>query len=196
MTRISKVPVEQWDPRLVAATRPEQATDLEQGLTRFMAHAPELALGMMAFGGALKTKRALPDRLIELVRLRIAFFNQCRSCMAIRYQDAIADGVDEDLVCSLERPEQADNLSAAEKSALRFAELMAADHLAIDDAVYADLKKHFSEPEVIELGLHCSLFVGVGRFAATLHMVEELPAAFQNTDAAISPWGNEAIAVR
>lgn len=196
MTRISKVPVEQWDPRLVAATHPEQATDLEQGLTRFMAHAPDLALGMMAFGGALKTQRKLSDRLVELVRLRIAFFNQCRSCMAIRYKDAIADGVDEGLVCSLERPEEADNLTAAEKAALRFAELMAADHLAIDDAVYAELKTHFSEAEVIELGLHCSLFVGVGRFAATLHMVEELPEAFKNAEQTLSPWGNEAIAVR
>lgn len=196
MSRISKIPVENWDPRLIEATRPEEATDLEQGLTRFMAHAPDVTLGMMAFGGALKTKRALPDRLVELVRLRIAFFNQCRSCMAIRYKDAIADGVDEDLVCSLERPAEAEDLSAAEKAALRFAELMATDHLAIDDAMYATLKEHFSEAEIIELGLHCSLFVGVGRFAATLHMVEELPEAFQNADATVSPWGNEAIAVR
>lgn len=196
MTRISKIPVEHWDPRLVSATRPEEATDLEQGLTRFLAHTPDLALGMMAFGGALKTKRLLPDRLVELVRLRIAFFNQCRSCMAIRYKDAIADGVDEGLVCSLERPAESEDLSTAEKAALHFAELMANDHLAIDDAVYAELKEHFSEPEVVELGLHCSLFVGVGRFAATLHMVEELPAAFQNAEQTVSPWGNEAIAVR
>mgnify|MGYP000185703937 CR=1 FL=1 len=158
MTRISKVPVEQWDPRLVAATRPEEATDLEQGLTRFMAHAPDLALGMMAFGGALKTKRQLPDRLVELVRLRIAFFNQCRSCMAIRYKDAIADGVDEGLVCSLERPEEADDLTDSEKVALRYAELMATDHLAIDDAMFTQLKEHFTEAQIIELGLHCSLF--------------------------------------
>lgn len=196
MTRISKIPVEDWDPRLVAATRPEEASELEQGLTRFLAHTPDLTLGMMAFGGALKTKRALPHRLVELVRLRIAFFNQCRSCMAIRYKDAIADGVDEDLVCSLERPEEAEDLSAAEKAALRFAEMLATDHLAINDAVYAELKTHFSEPEIVELGLHCSLFVGVGRLAATLHMVEELPEAFQNAEQAVSPWGNEAIAVR
>ena len=196
MTRISQVPVEHWDPRLVDAVRPDEATDLEQGLTRFMAHTPELALGLMAFGGALKTRRQLPDRLVELVRLRIAFFNQCRSCMAIRYKDAIADGVDEGVVCSLERPEEADDLSPAEKSALRFAELMATDHLAIGDTVYQDLKTHFTEPQVIELGLHCSLFVGVGRLAATLHMVEELPEAFRNSQTTVSPWGNEAIAVR
>ncbi len=196
MSRLSKVPVEQWDPRLRAAVKPEEATDLEQGLTRFMAHAPDVTLGMMAFGGALKQHRQLPDRLVELVRLRVAFFNQCRSCMAIRYKDAIADGVDESLVCSLEKPQDAPDLTPAEKSALRFAELMATDHLAIDDAMYEELKTHFSEAQIVELGLHCSLFVGVGRFAATMHMVEELPQAFQDAEETISPWGNEAIAVR
>ncbi|MGI9327867.1 MAG: carboxymuconolactone decarboxylase family protein [Pseudomonadales bacterium] len=196
MSRLSKVPVEQWDPRLREAVKPEEATDLEQGLTRFMAHAPDVTLGMMAFGGALKRHRLLPDRLVELVRLRVAFFNQCRSCMAIRYKDAIADGVDESLVCSLEKPQEAADLTPAEKSALRFAELMATDHLAIDDAMYEELKTHFSEAQIIELGLQCSLFVGVGRFAATMHMVEELPKAFQDAEETLSPWGNEAIAVR
>lgn len=196
MSRLSKVPVEQWDPRLREAVKPEEATDLEQGLTRFMAHAPDVTLGMMAFGGALKRHRQLPDRMVELVRLRVAFFNQCRSCMAIRYKDAIADGVDESLVCSLEKPQDAPDLTPAEKSALRFAELMATDHLAIDDAMYDELKTHFSEAQIIELGLQCSLFVGVGRFAATMHMVEELPQAFQDAEETLSPWGNEAIAVR
>ena len=84
-------------------------TDLEQGLMRYFAHCPEQALGLMAFGGALKQNRSLPDRLVELVRLRVAFFNQCRSCMAIRYADAVADGVTEGLVCSLERPQEAAN---------------------------------------------------------------------------------------
>jgi alkylhydroperoxidase family enzyme len=84
LSRIEKLPPEAWDPRLVAAIQPGSLSGLEQGLTRFFAHCPEQALGLMAFGGALKQHRALPERLVELVRLRIAFFNQCRSCMAIR----------------------------------------------------------------------------------------------------------------
>ncbi len=36
----------------------------------------ELVKGMLPFAGALKTERTLPDRLIELVRLRVASFNQ------------------------------------------------------------------------------------------------------------------------
>jgi AhpD family alkylhydroperoxidase len=196
MSRIEKLSPEQWDPRLVAAVKPEEATDLEQGLTRFFAHCPEQALGLMGFGGALKGNRSLPDRLVELVRLRIAFFNQCRSCMAIRYSDALADGLDEDLVCSLEKHAEAENLNAAEKVAIRYGELFATDHLAIDDTMHDELREHFSEAQIVELGMTVAFFVGFGRLAATWKMVEELPAAFQDTGKTIAPWGEEAIHVR
>ena len=79
MSRISALAPDQWDIRLVEATRPDQATPLEQGLTRYFAHCPDQALGLMQFGGALKRNRQLSERLVELVRLRIAFFKQCRS---------------------------------------------------------------------------------------------------------------------
>jgi AhpD family alkylhydroperoxidase len=194
-SRIAKLAPEQWDERLTKAIKPGNLTDLEQGLTRFFAHCPEQALGLMAFGGALKLNRSLPDRLVELVRLRIAFFNQCRSCMAIRYSDAVADGVTEGLVCSLERPQEAENLSAAEKAAIRYGELMATDHLAIDDALYDELRDHFSEAQIVELGMTVAFFVGFGRLAATYHMVEELPEAFRSAEA-IAPWGAEKIEVR
>lgn len=195
MSRIEKLPPDQWDARLVAAIQPDNLTDLEQGLTRYFAHCPEQALGLMGFGGALKRNRTLPDRLVELVRLRVAFFNQCRSCMAIRYSDAVADGVTDGLVCSLERPQEAENLSAAEKAAIRYGELMATDHLAIDDAVYTELRQHFSEAQIVELGMTVAFFVGFGRLAATYHMVEELPEAFKTAEK-IAPWGADKIEVR
>ncbi len=195
MSRISKLPPEEWDPRIRDAVNPDAATDLEQGLVRYFAHCPEQAIGLMQFGGALKAGRSLPERLVELVRLRIAFFNQCRSCMAIRYTDAVNDGVDEGAVCSLEKPQEADDLSDAEKAAIHYGELMATDHLAIDDAVHAGLREYFSEAQIVELGMTCAFFVGFGRLAATWHMVDELPEAFRKAER-IAPWGEEKIQVR
>ncbi|MFN4038329.1 MAG: carboxymuconolactone decarboxylase family protein [Erythrobacter sp.] len=195
MSRIAKLAPEEWDARLQQAIHPENLTDLEQGLTRYFAHCPEQALGLMGFGAALKLNRSLPERLVELVRLRVAFFNQCRSCMAIRYSDAVADGVTEGLVCSLERPQEAENLTPAEKAAIRYGELMATDHLAIDDAMYDELRRHFTEAQIVELGMTVAFFVGFGRLAATWHMVEELPQAFQTAEK-IAPWGADKIQVR
>lgn len=196
MTRVAKVEIENWDPELRAMTRADEATPLEQGLMRIFANVPELAKAFVGFGGAMKRTRTLSPRLVELVRLRVAFHNQCRSCMAIRYTEAANDGVTEDLVCSLERPAQATNLTEAEKAAIDYGERFATNHLSIDDAVYDNLRKHFTEAQIVELGTTVAFFVGFGRLAATWHMVEELPKTFQESDDIIAPWKQEAILVR
>ena len=164
---------------------------------RMFAHTPGIAKGLAAFGGSLKMHRNLPGRLVELVRLRVAFHNQCRSCMAIRYTDAVTAGVTEDLVCELADPPSAGNLTDAEQSALRFADLFANNHLAIDDATFDDLRGNFSEPEIMELAMTVAFFVGFGRLAATLQMTEELPEAFQAPEGeTLTPWNEESIVVR
>ena len=197
MPRIKKLKIDEWDKDLREMTSSDSGTALEQGIMRMSAHTPEISKGLVAFGGAIKTHRALPDRLVELVRLRIAFHNQCRSCMAIRYQDGVEAGIDEDLVCSLEKPQEAENLSDAEKAAIEYGELFATNHLAIDDSVYDNLRKHFSEEEIVELSITVAWFVGFGRLAATYHMVEELPEAFQDEDTEkLTPWNEDSIIVR
>jgi len=118
MARIDQIKAEDWPAELRQLINPQQLTDLEQGLMRYFAHRPELVPGLAAFSGGLKQNRSLPEKLIELVRLRTAFFNQCRSCMAISYTDAVNDGVTDDLVCSVERTAEAGNLSDAKKVAL------------------------------------------------------------------------------
>ena len=115
--------------------------------------------------------------------------------MAIRYVDAVRDGVDEDVVCSLEQPEEAENLTPAERAALRFADLFATNHLAIDDAVYDDLRRYFTEGELVEIGINCALDVGVGRLAATWAVVDDLPARFRAESGPVTPWGGESVLV-
>ena len=196
MSRISKLPVESWDPELVTMTAGDTATVIEQGITRMLAHCPEMAKGAIGFGAAIAMNRTLPERLIELVRLRVAYHNQCRSCMAIRYSSA-ADEVNEDLVCSLEQPQEAQDLTAAERVALDFADRFATDHLSITDERFDALREHFNEAQTMELLLHLALYVGMGRLAATLDMTEELPASFQAAfGEPVTPWGGEPINVR
>jgi alkylhydroperoxidase family enzyme len=196
MSRISKIPVESWDTELVSMTAGDTATVTEQGITQMLAHCPEIAKGAIGFGAAVTVNRTLPERLIELVRLRVAYHNQCRSCMAIRYSSA-ADEVSEQLVCSLEHPQQADDLSAAERTALDLADRFATDHLSITDERFAALSEYFNEEQTMELLLHLALYVGMGRLAATLDMTEELPSSFNKAfGEAVTPWGGEPVNVR
>lgn len=183
---------DQFDAGLRDLVQADQKDPLQLGLMRIFAHRPEEAKALAHLGAALRQHRLLPDRLVELVRLRVAFFNQCRSCMAIRYSAAVEDGLTEDLVCSLERPEEAEDLTEAERAAVRYGELFATNHLAIDDSVYDELRHHFSEEQIVELGMQVAFFVGFGRLAATWDMIEELPGRFQG-DGKRTPWGGESV---
>lgn len=196
MTRLSKMAVEDWDPELRAMTGADGATALEQGMTRVLAHSPSVAKAVIVFGGTLFQNTALPRRLIELVRLRVAFHNQCRSCMAVRYQSAIDDGVTETLVCSLEKPLEAPDLTDREKAAVAYADISSTDHFSINDQTYANLRRYFSEAEIVELGAFIAYFIGFGRFAAGMDMIEELPQGFQEKKGKTAPWSQEAVLVR
>lgn len=193
MPRLRSLPLDEFDPELRAMLGADLKSERELRPMSVRAHHPELAKAYARFAGAIKQHAVLPERLRELVRLRIAFHNQCRSCMAMRYADAVDDGVSEDLVCSLEKPQEAPDLSAAERAALRFADLLATNHLAIGDALYAELAEHFSEKAVVELGSWCAVCVGFGRLAATWNMVEDLPERFRTqSEVPVTPWGSDA----
>lgn len=180
MARVPPAPVEQYAP-LFGADAPLRV--------QIYAQRPPLAAKFLEFGRTLRDERLLPDRLIELVRLRVAFRNQCRSCMAVRYEEGIADGLTEELVCSLEHPQEADDLTEAERAAIAFGDLMATNHLAIGDETFDRLREHFSDPEIVELCMNVALFVGFGRMGAALHMVDDLPERFRSDDEQITPWG-------
>lgn len=48
--------------------------------------------------------------------------------------------------------------------AIRFAEKLAVDHRKVDDALWSELRRHFSEAEIIEVAAHTTLYIGLGRF--------------------------------
>jgi AhpD family alkylhydroperoxidase len=185
MARLTPAPAEQYEPLFGAgASLPN----------RIYAQRPELAEPLVrAVRTILTGDNLLSPRLVELVRLRIAFHNQCRSCMALRYSSGTDAGVDEDLVCSLERPPEAEDLTTAERAALAYADLMANNHLAITDDTYDGLRLHFTEPEIVELGMVCGVCVGLGRLMASWDMVDGLPARFQERGIIVTPWGDGAV---
>lgn len=161
---------------------------------RIMAHRPQAAKALGDLINAIYTTGTLSKRLMELVRMRIAFHNQCRSCMAIRFSSAAEEGVDDDLVCSLETPAEAPDLTDAERAALGYADLFATNHLAIDDSTYDELRKYYDEGEIVELGMHCALCVGGGRMAATWNVTEHVPERLK-ADGIVTPWGGSQLVV-
>ena len=57
-----------------------------------------------------------------------------------------------------------------EMLALRFATTMAQDHHKLDDAFFGELRGHFTDAEIIELGMVTGQFIGFGRLVAALDL--------------------------
>ena len=83
--------------------------------------------------------------------------------MTVRYAGARHAGLTEAKVAAL-RDESSELISPKERVALRFARLLAEDHQKIDDAFWADLRRHYSEAEIVELAANITVFLGFGRF--------------------------------
>jgi len=79
-------------------------------------------------------------------------------------------GWSEDQINNLHHFEGRTDFSDKEKAALRLAERMTSDSHSIDDALFADLCKHFDEGEVIELLAAIGLFNYFNRFNDALQM--------------------------
>lgn len=198
MARLKPLDPSAFSPDLKAFLGPAALADpTKLGVLRIWAQRPDIALAYRTFIQTILANAKLPRRLIELVRIRIAFHNQCRSCMAIRYRSAVDAGVDEALVCSLEKPMEAPDLTDAERAALAYADRFANDHLSIDDAMFAELRRHYDDGELVELFSWIAFCVGFGRLGAVLDMTEELPDAYRDRSIErVTPWAGEPIVVR
>lgn len=51
---------------------------------------------------------------------------------------------------------------------MRYSELMATDPDAIDDALFDELRRHYSESEIVELGMFLGFNLGYHTFFGTL----------------------------
>ena len=95
-----------------------------------------------------------------------------RLCSTVRSTVAKEEGLTEDMIDDLFDYAGSKHFSAREKAALHYAGLFKQGEHAIDkDEVYAELAKHFSDEEIIELGLFCAEVDGVGKFVKSLNVL-------------------------
>ena len=121
---------------------------------------------------ALSNDGILERDLKELCRVKIAFDHSCGYCGTVRSSAARDVGLTEDKIQEVWDFENSNVLSDREKTALRFADHLKHDiSKADDDAFYAQLREHFSEAEIVELGLWCAENVGAGSFVRTLNII-------------------------
>jgi alkylhydroperoxidase family enzyme len=130
----------------------------------------------------------LGGRILELLRIRSAQLGECQPCMQSRKHDSITD---EDVACLLDM--DGGGLTEQERLAVKFMDLLSADHHSIDRAFYAELAEVFTAAQIIELGLSCAGSMGMHRFIHTLEVFGTddpvVPYSADQVDTAVTPVG-------
>ncbi len=114
------------------------------------AYQPELSQALSAYQEAVVRLRALDWTTTELVRLRCARTHDCRICSTLRLVPALEAGVDEALLDKVDYYETSD-LSERHKVALRLADAHLTGPATITEQLAADVQRHFSPAEIVEI---------------------------------------------
>jgi len=170
MSRMPLVEPEALPPYLKAI---HDATPEDNWLGRHFARAfgpaPDLVEAYQGFYYPWHTGRAgqLEPRLKELIRLRIATLNGCVLCKTVRMAPEVVS--ESEAAAGVDDADEAD-FTPRERAAIHFAEKMAVDHHNIGDDDVANMRRHFSDAEFLELAMMAGQYIGFGRVLAMLQL--------------------------
>jgi alkylhydroperoxidase family enzyme len=115
-------------------------------------------------------KNGVADHAIkELCRIYVSRSVLCEFCGNQRSIKAAAQGVIEEDYRDLINFESSSRYDERQKAALSYAEAITWD-LPVDDKFWARLHRHFSEPELVEIGYFVALTMGQQRWLRTLNI--------------------------
>ncbi len=120
----------------------------------------------------------------ELCRIYVSRSVLCEFCGNQRSIKAAKQGVVEEDYRDLINFESSTRYDERQKAALSYAEAITWD-LPVDDAFWARLRKHFSEPELVEIGYFIALTMGQQRWLRLLDI--EHHQILAGTDASMAP---------
>ncbi len=129
------------------------------------AHQPRMMMGMGRFNQAIRKGKSVSERIRNLVELKGAQMIGCEYCVDLGSQICRNSGLSDDELLALPRYQSSDLFSAAEKAALDYTVGVMRTPVDVSDQVFARLREHFSDPQIVEITALLTL-VNVDRFNA------------------------------
>jgi len=170
MARLTKVADDQAGPDVAPIyDRMRKARGNVPNMFRTMAHRPEILKTMAAHFAAVMTETTLTVRLKELVVLRVSALNCTDYCIASHTKLALANGATKDEVDAALRGDYS-KFSPRDVAAIRWGERVTNESNSIPEAEVVELKKHFTDGEIVELTACAGIFNYFNRFNNALKM--------------------------
>lgn len=171
MTRIAPLAdAEIADPELRDLIRRGEALGVPDALFgRILARSPAQAKPLMKALLMSHAEGSVDHSLKEVIRIQLARFAGDDYFSALRSKRANDAGLSEQRIdAGSQDYEDSTLFTEAEKSALRYSDQMYLDPHKVDGAIYSDLKQHWSEAQIMELGAFIAFHYGMQLWMTSL----------------------------
>jgi alkylhydroperoxidase family enzyme len=168
-------------PRARLPERFQPAWDAMQALTEeptfvevFASNPAMLEFVMEHFYAGVFFGGEVAQRYKQLARLKLSLLHGCRTCNRQNVPGALAAGVTQEQIDAMDDFESGP-FSAADKAVLSFAEQVALTNMdgRLTRELYARLRAHFSESDILELGVAMAVISGMAKLSFVLDLVEK-----------------------
>ncbi len=185
MTRIELISAKQANPivRLIyRLSRRQLGRDVDP--VAVYAHAPSVLIGYGAFERATGKQHRVEERLKVLAETRAAAVVSCEFCMDIASSIAREEGVTEDQLRAMPHYSDSEQFSELERLVLDYATAMSRTPAAVTDELFAAMRAHFDERQLVELTNVIALENMRARFNSAFDMT---PAGFSEGMVCVTP---------
>lgn len=113
---------------------------------------------------------ALDHAIKDLCRIYVSKSVNCQYCGAQRSLKALGEGMEESQYDDVLKFETSDRYDLRQKAALKYTAAILWDPEIADDALWEQLYRHFTIPEIVELGTFVATTLGQQRWIKTLQI--------------------------
>ena len=158
--------VYRFGPRMMkklAGRDPQIGSGLEP--IEIWAHQPKMMTGMGRFNQAVRKGKSVDERIKNLVELKGAQMIGCEYCVDFGSQICRNSGFSDEELLALPRYRQSELFTEREKTALDYAAAVMRTPVEVTDDLFARMKEHFSDEQMVEITALLTL-VNLNRFNA------------------------------
>lgn len=146
----------------------------------YQAAAPEAFKAMIGLETYLarqsRSEEGVDKPLMELVKIRVSQLNQCAFCIDMHTKDARALGETEQRIYALSAWRETPFFTDRERAALAWTEANTLLPNGVEQRLFDEARKHFSEPQLVNLTLAIATINAWNRFGVSFAPV---PGSYQ-----------------
>jgi alkylhydroperoxidase family enzyme len=141
-------------------------------LYKMLLHSPPIAEGWLTFFTAVRQKGTLSGRHRELAILHIAVLNGADYEFAAHVPFALKEGLAQAQLDALRANRLPEGLTDADRAVIAYADAMTRE-VHVPDEVFAQIRAHFGERDIVELTATIAGYNCVSRFLEAMRIDHE-----------------------